>query len=50
MSDRDPLQHSVTRRRFVQLGGAGVGAVTLAALVTTRRFASVLAQDAAGGS
>lgn len=49
MSDRDPLRQAVSRRRFVQLAGAGVGATSLAGLVTTRRFSSVLAQGAAGG-
>ncbi|MDP9369559.1 MAG: ABC transporter substrate-binding protein [Chloroflexota bacterium] len=49
MSDRNPLRQAVTRRRFVQLAGAGVGAASLTGLVTTRRFASALAQDAAGG-
>lgn len=49
MSDRNLLRPAVTRRRFVQLAGAGVGAASLTGLVTTRRFASALAQGAAGG-
>ncbi len=49
MIDHDPLRQPVTRRRFVQLVGATAGAASLGGLVTTRQFASALAQGAAGG-
>ena len=49
MTERDPLRQPVTRRRFVQLVGATAGAASLGGFVTTRQFASALAQDGAGG-
>ena len=49
MNDREQLQPSVTRRRFVQLAGATAGVASLGGIITRRYGASVLAQDAPGG-